>query len=292
MVIETYDKTYEVVQQHTSNAKKEIYVCRDKEDNQLYTIICIKDKKITNKIIKFISEQKNNKKFTDLVDNFVYKGKLHIVFTYHEGTALEKHLKQKCTLEERMEIGKKLLEKLVLYQLPFYFQCQCLKLENIYHTDALDIRFQYTLDDIEEYHSYTGQTVQAYLYQILSILFDKELKNNVIEPMQKFLKIVQIGEEEDCLRTYSFYCDVCEKVKKIPKEEMQTPKNWLFCFWERIKNFKKVIKRSIMVVIFICVLGYMIYNIYMSFQTKGYEKHFETIGTVKIGNDGLEDKVE
>lgn len=292
MVIETYNRTYTVVQHSVSNLKKEIYICKNNKDNQLYTVICIKDKKITNQIIEFICEQKNNKKFSDLIDNFVYKEELHIVFAYAEGMPLEKRLRQNCTLEERMEIGKKLLEKLVLYQLPFYFQCQCLKIENIYQTDALDIKFQYTLEDVEDYDSYTGQTASAYLYQIIKILFEKELKNNVIEPMQEFLKMVQKGEMEDPLKIYRAYCEICERIKKIPKEEMQTPKNWIFRLWEKIKSIKAVIRGILMTLIFLCVFGYMIYNIYMSFQTKGYEKHFETIGTVQIENDGLEDKAE
>lgn len=292
MVIETYDKAYTVVQHGMSDMQKEIYVCRNEEDKQLYTVIRIKDKKITNRIIEFICEQKNNRKFSDLVDNFVYKEELHVVFTYAEGTCLEKRLKQNCTLEERMEIGKKLLEKLVLYQLPFYFQCQCLKMENIYQTDALDIRFRYTLEDIEEYDTYTVQTASAYLYQILKNLFDKELKKNVLDPMKEFLKMVQRGEEEDTLKMYRMYCDVCEKIKEIPPEDMLTSRNKLFFFWQKVKSLHGIIRGSIMVLVFLFVFGYMVYHIYQSFQVKGYEKHFESIGTVLIQDDGIENTEE
>ena len=292
MIIETYDKTYTVVRHNASGLKKEIYVCRNKEDKQLYTVICIKDKKVTNRIIEFICKQKNNKKFSDLIDNFVYKEDLHVVFTYAEGMSLEKYLKQKCTLEERLEIGKKLLEKLVLYEIPFYFQCQCLKIENIFLTDAMDIKFQYTLEDIEEYASYKGQTARAYLYQILKILFNKELKDKVIEPMQEFLKMLQREEEMEYLKIYQAYCEVCEKIKKIPKEEIQTPKGRIFYFWQKIKSMRGIIKGSLMALIFICVFGYMIYSIFMSFKIKGYERHFKEIGTVQIEDDGLEDKEE
>lgn len=292
MIIETYDKVYTVVRHSASNSKTEIYVCQNKEDQRLYTVIQIKDKEVTNRIIEFICEQKSNKKFPDLVDHFVYKEDLHVVFTYAEGILLEKRLKQKCTLEERMEIGKKLLEKLVLYQLPFYFQCHCLKIENIFQTDAMDIQFQYDLDDVQEHASYTAQTARAYLYQILKTLFDKELKNKVIDPMQEFLKKIQREEEIEYLKIYKTYCEVCDQIKKIPKEEMQTPKNRIFCLWQKIKSIRGIIKGSLMALIFICVFGYMVYTICMFFKIKGYEKHFKTIGTVQIENDGLEDKEE
>lgn len=292
MVIETYDKTYTVVKHNVSGIHKDIYICRNSEDHQLYTLVCIKDKKVTNKIIQFLCKQKKNKKFSDLIENFVYEENFYIVFAYAEGMSLEKRLKQNCSLEERMEIGKKLLEKMVLFHLPYYFQCQCLKMENIVLTDALDVKFQYNLEKIEEYHSYTWQTASAYLYHILKSLFVKELKNNVLDPMKEFLDIVQKGKENDYLKIYQKYCNVCEKIKKIPQEELQTPRNWIFRLWEKIKSFRGVIKGVMLTLIFICVFVYMIYSIYMSLQIKGYKKNFESIGTVQIKEGELEEEEE
>ena len=292
MVIENFNKVYTVVQQNSAELHKDVYICRNQEDNQLYTIIRIKDKRMIKKIIEFICEQKNNTKFSDFIETFACKEEFYSVFTYSRGMSLEKRLKQICSLEERMEIGKRLLERMVLYELPFYFQCQCLKMENIIVTDALEVRFQYTLDKVEDYDSCTNQTASAYLYLALKSLFVKELKNNVIDPMKEFLKDVQRNEKMNYLEIYQAYCSVCEEIKKIPKEEMQTPKHMLFRFWEKVKNCRKVIKGAMMTFIFIGVLIYMLYSIYMSLQVKGYEKHFETIGTVQIENDGLEEETE
>ena len=292
MKIETYDKVYTVVQSVSSDVAKDCYVCRNQEDQLLYTVIKIKKKKITSQIIEFICEQKNNKKFSDLVEHFVSEEKLHIVFSHEEGLCLQKYLEQKCTLEERLELGKKILEKLVLYELHPYFQCECLKKENIYITEAMDISFRYTLEKIEKHSSYSEQMAKVYFYQCIKLLFEEELKNNVVKPMQDFLKKVEKMEKLDYLALYKSYCKVCEQVRKIPKEEMRTPKGRLFFLWEKIKSMRKWIKRSIMLIIFLCVLGFTVYSIVMSFRTKGYEKHFETIGTVQIENDGLEVKEE
>lgn len=292
MKIETYDKVYKVVQNVSSDGEKDTYVCKNQENQMLYTIIQIKKKNITNQIIEFICEQKNNKKFSDFVEHFVYEEHLHIVFSHEEGVSLQKYLNEKCTLEERLEIGKKILEKLVLYQLHPYFQCECLKKENIFITKAMDVSFRYTLDKVEKYSAYSEQKAKVYFYQCMKFLFEKELKDNVIKPMQDFLKMVEKEETLDYLALYKTYCKVIEQVKKIPKEEMRTPKGKLYFLWEKIKSMRKVIKRSILVIVFICVFAFMVYSIIKSFKTKGYEKHFETIGTVEIRNDGLEEKEE
>lgn len=290
MIIETYDKVYSVVQHRVTGLHKDIYICKNKEDGQLYTIIRIKDKKNTAKIVEFICEQKRNAKFSDFVEYFAYKEDLHIVFQYIRGMELERRLKQVCTLEERMEIGKKLLEKLVLFQLPPYFLCQCLELNNIFVTDSLEVNFDYTLDKVEEYEIYTNRQAEAYLYRVIYILFAKELKKNVIEPMDKFLKKIQTDENFECLQIYKSYCECCDRIRKIPDEELAVSKNWFYRFWEKVKSFHKVIKGSLLLLIFFGVFLYMIYSIWCSFQIKGYQKNYNSIGTVEIGDDGIEEQ--
>lgn len=274
------------MQHKATGLYKDAFICKNKKDGKLYTIIQIKDKKRAEKIIEFIGEQQKNAKFSDLVEHFVYKEDLHIVFQYMRGIPLEKRLKQMCTLEEKMEIGKRLLEKLVLFQMPPYFLCQCLEPDNIIVTDSLKVNFEYTLDKVEEYDTYTNKQACVFLYMVIKILFAEELKKNVIEPMEIFLRRIQSCEDFDSLQIYKLYCESCNEIKKIPDEELAVPKNWLFRLWEKIKSFRKVIKHSILFLIFLGVCIYTIYSIWHSFQVKGYQKNYNSIGTVEIEEDG------
>lgn len=289
MIIETYDKTYNVIQHRETGLDKNIYLCKNKEDNQLYTIIQLKDKKITASVLEFLCDQKRNAKFSDYVEYFVYKEDLHVVFRSTKGMTLEKHLQQICTLEERMEIGKKLLEKLVIFQLPSYFLCQCLEPQHIFVTDSLEVMFDYTLDRLGEYDSFTFKQAEAYLYRVLKSLFRKELKNKVIVPMESFLNELQNYDEFDCLDIYKSYCVACDEIRKIPEEELFVSGNWTFRFWEKVKRFCKVIRGSILLLLFLGVFIYMVYSIWNSFQIKGYQKNYHAIGTVEIGDDGIEE---
>lgn len=282
MTIETYNKVYTVVRHLYAGLHMDHYVCRCRDSRQLYNIIRVKNRKITAQIIEFLSIQKSSKKFSDFVDEFVYQGDLHAVFTYTEGKNLLRKLEEPCTLEERMEIGKRLIERMVLLEQPYYFQCQCLSPENIIVTASLDVRFWYTFHDIEKYDTYGGQQAAAYLYRVIRLLFAPELRNHVLDPMEDFLKQLQEEKQPDDMVRYQRYCAVCEEIRKIPKEEMELPKNFLYHVWNFIKSVRGLIKRTMLTLIFICVFIYMICCIYRSFQVQGYVWHFQSIGTMQL----------
>lgn len=282
MLIETYHETYAVMQHSYAGLQMDIYVCRRRSDQRLYTVIRIRNKKVTAKIIEFISVQKNSTKFSDLTDQFVFQEDLHVVFQYAEGIPLDKKLEQQCTLEERMEIGRKLLERLILLELPEYFQCQCLQPEAIIVSDSGQVGFRYTLRDAEKYKTYTKTQALACLYRILRLLFVPELQRNVLDPMADFLKQLQVQEITDAMEQYRLYCEACEEIKKIPKEELGMTKNFWYRLWNLVKSVRGRIKKAMLTLIFIGVFVYMVYSIFMAFRIKGYVRHFEYIGTMEI----------
>jgi len=100
--------------------------------------------------------------------------------------------------------------------------------------------------------------------------------------MAAFLKQMQEEKHLDYMVQYQKYCTVCEEIKKIPQEEMELPKNFLYHVWNFVKSIRGLVKRTMLTIIFICVFIYMIYCIYRSFQVKGYVWHFESIGTMQL----------
>ncbi len=282
MTIETYNKVYTVVRHLYAGLHMDHYICRCRNDQQLYNIIRVRSRRITARIIEFVSLQKSNKSFSDFVDEFVYEGDLHAVFTYAEGKNLQRKLEEPCTLHERMETGKRLIERMVLQQQPYYFQCQCLSPENIIVTESLDVRFWYTFSDIENYDAYGGQQAGAYLYRTIRLLFAPELNRRVLDPMEAFLKQLQEEKQPDYMVQYQRYCAVCEEIRKIPEKEMELPKNFLYHVWNFIKSVRGLIKRTMLTLIFTGVFIYMIYCICRSFRVQGYVWHFDSIGTMQL----------
>ena len=282
MVIETYDKKYTVVQHLSAGSKKEIYSCRCSGEDDLFTVICFKDKDLTNSIIEYICEQKKNTSFTDLVEHFVAGEYFHVVFEEPKGVELERKLRQHPTLVERLVIGKKIMEKLVLQKPDSYFLCQCMTPMNIYVTDSGDISFYYSLFEVDRHADYTGQKAVAYLYRVLYMLFADELKKNVVEPMDEFLKTLKEMEDVDYIELYKGYSDTMVAVLGIPEEELETPKNFLFRLWSKMKGVRTRLKKVLLFVIFVGVFIYMIYTIHNAGRVKNFADHFKSIGSVTI----------
>ena len=282
MVIETYDKKYTVVQHISAGPKKEIYSCRCSGEDDLFTVICFKDKDLTNSIIEYICEQKKNTSFTDLVEHFVAGEYFHVVFKEPKGVELERKLRQHPTLVERLVIGKKIMEKLILQKPDSYFLCQCMTPMNIYVTDSGDISFYYSLFEVDRHADYTGQKAVAYLYRVLSMLFADELKKNVVEPMDEFLKTLKEMEDVDYMELYKGYSDTMVAVLGIPEEELETPKNFLFRLWSKTKGVSTRLKKVLLFVIFVGVFIYMIYTIHNAGRVKNFADHFKSIGSVTI----------
>lgn len=285
MLIETYDKVYAVIRHYYAGMHMDIYICRCRPLRQLYEIIRVRDKAVTEKIVEFISTQKNNPKFLDLTDEFVHEGDLHVVFLHTEGMPLERKLEQPCTLEERMETGRKLLERMILCGQPYYFQCQCLCPEHILVTDSLDIRFWYTLQDAQHYSSYTQQQAAAYLYRVLKLLFVPELQKKVLDPMEFYFRRLKEAEHLDYLKEYEQYQKACEEIRRIPGQELELPRNFMYYVWNLVKSVRGRIKKMMLTLIFIGVFFYMIYSIYWSLRAKGYARHFDAIGTMQMDEE-------
>lgn len=289
MLIETYDHIYTVLQHLHSDPDMDSYVCRRKSDRQLYLIIRIRDKNVTNHIMEFICDQKNNKNFSDFIEYFVSEGDLHVVFAYAQGVPLQKKLEQPNTLKERMMLGKRILEKLILLGQPYYFICECLKPEHIVVTDAGEIGFRYTLEHVERYNTYTARQALNSLHNVLQLLFEGELRKNVLDPMETYLLQLLKEERLDCMAQYRLYNEVCEEILNMPEDDLAMPKNILSRFWESLKRVHGWIKKVMLPLIFIGVFIYMVYNIYMSVYVKDYVHHFGAIGTMAIEEEQPEE---
>lgn len=282
MLIETYDDVYTVLQHCYTNTQFDTYMCRRRSDNELYTVIRVLNKEMTEKILDFICSQARNRSFSDLAGHFVADGDFYVVFAYAQGMTLHNKLAQRCALEERMVLGRRILERIVLQGQPYYFVCQCLEPQNILVTDALDISFNYTLDKVEQYGFFTGAEAVSHIYSLMLLLFAQEIKKNNTPPLQPYLEYLETLESFDSIEQYRRYNELCAQIRAIPKEELAVSKG----LWYRIKQFIKKLhlglKKVLLPVVFIGVFIYMMYNVYMAFQDKGRARHFDAIGTVNI----------
>lgn len=285
MLIETYHDAYAVVQHYYTGLHLDHYVCRRRSDRGLYTVIRVRNKKITAQILGFICEQAHNKKFVDLKEQFTADGDLHVVFACEEGTPLLRKLEQGCSIEERMEIGRRVLERIVLLGQPYYFICRCLDPEQIYVTDALAVSFRYTLEQAERYGSYTGAMAAEALERLMRLLFADELRRAAPVPLEEYFAWLQGMEQFDGMEQYRRYELACAEIKKQGQGARKEKKGFLYRLGQLAGSLHKLVKRWLLPLIFAGVFLYMAYNIYLSFQSNGYVDHFQEIGTVEMKDE-------
>ena len=284
MFIQTFERGYKVISHVLTNDVGEIYICKDVATDQECTIFCIKDRVIVPELMIYLTKRIQNKIFADYIEHFVFEDDFYIVLKYYRGVTLSEKLNiEYCSLSERLKLGTKILEKMVLLDMPSYFQKNCLTEGHIIVKPSLDISFNYMPSDIRDFALVDDEAVIKALIAIFRKLFADELSKQSAPPINQFCSALQNEQHLDNNELYKQYIQMCREVESIPAEEVQKPKSKWFLLWERVKKLLKTLKKVLMVVLLILAVVYLIYSIDGVLNPNAKkEKHFEYIGNVKI----------
>lgn len=284
MLIQTYERGYQVISHVLSNDMGEIYICRDTSTDLEYTILRIKDKSIVSELVVYLNTSINKETFVDFIERFVFEGDLCIVFKYYRGLSLSEKLKHEyCSLNERMTIGKKILDRIVLLDMPLYFLKNCLSGERIIIKPSLDISFNYVPGDIRDFAAVDDRVALKAFTAIFNMLFVDELTKQLAPPINHFYSTLQKEQCFDSIELYKLYAQMCREIEFIPEEEINKPKSKWFLLWERLKKLFKIFKKVLGVALLVLAVVYLAYTIDdFANPTITKVKHFEFIGTLEI----------
>lgn len=283
MMIQTLGRKYNVIRYVYSDSNTERYICMEEEEGTNYTVIRIKNRMWIMRTMEFLMRQMENHAFTDFVSCFASGEYMHVVMKYAEGIPLKGKLQdENCPLEERMAIGKAILDKIMLLNMPDYFLQDCLKQESIIVSPALEINFRYCLSDINQYGRVQFRDVQICLRRLFEALFGWEMDRRVLAPASRFCSLLKRGEYQDILAVYADYGAICREIGDIPAVELATPRTRGFLAWERIKRCFAPVKKILFLLVMLCAVFFLVYSVYESMQEGGRKELFEYIGTLEI----------
>lgn len=284
MFIQTFERGYKAISHVLTNDAGEIYICKDVSTDQECTILRLKDRAVVPELMIYLTKRIQNKIFADYIEHFVFEDDFYIVLKYYRGISLSEKLKSEyCSLSERLKLGSKIFEKMVLLDMPSYFQKNCLAEERIIVKPSLDISFNYLLSDIRDFAAADDEAVLKALVAVIKRLFADEFVKQSVPPISQFCFALQNEQRFDNIELYKQYVQMCREVESIPEEEVQKPKSKLFLLWERVKELSKVLKKILVAVLLILAFAYLIYTIDRVINpTAKTEKHFESIGNVEI----------
>ena len=279
MIISTFEHDYPITGVRETNELYNSYICRNVSGGGLCRILSLKDKNSFPQLVSWLTDTVDPEAFTDFIEHFNYDDKLCIVMKYTQGLSLEKKLSTEgLPLAERLELGRKILERAVIQDIPEYFLDKCFSPECIMVAPDLTVSFNYPIEDIT-----TGRdcTASANIERVLRLLFAREIARKVPAVLMDFLDRLPALTEGSMIDLYSEYYALCTELEGFDAESEQ-PRTFWFIFWERFKKVFVKLKSIFIILLLLAAAGYLIYTIFDPGKSKDNEPHFDNIGTVTI----------
>jgi hypothetical protein len=233
-------------------------------------------------LINYLCKQAANPAFSDLADAFVDNENLYVAFVMHRGVSLDILLENEYTSpQERAELLKRVIERVVLQDMPAFFAAECLTPENIYVTRELDISFKYKLDNVYAYTSRDIDDVQDILSKTISLLFQEELSKEVAPPIKKLAKALKDHK-------FASYLDVFAAVNSAINEffssgeDFKMPKTLPFRLWDTLKKGFRPLKAIVMILVVLAVLAYLVYTVMGTMAEPEPASALTHIGTLEL----------
>lgn len=281
MVIETFEHKYPICCVKEINDTYESYICRNATDGGLCSVLSLKDKRIFPGIIEGLTTIVNPKNFTDYIEHFIFEDKLCVVFRFWEGMSLEKKLSTEVVpLAEKLEIGRRILEKIIIRRIPDYFLVKCCNTKNIIIDRDLTPHFNYPIEDIENMSKYTQVVAMACVEKLLREMFSEELERKLPTVLMDFFDALpEYFEKGGLIEVYSAYYNMMSMAVENSAEE--EPKTALYTAWNKIKAIASRLKNFLLIAIVLAAVGWLFYIIFGGDQEKQCD-NFNSIGTVEI----------
>ncbi len=279
MVLRTYEHEYPIISVVESNHTFDLYICRNISGGGLCRILCVKHKKMFTDIIGWVSENVNFNAFSDYIEHFNYDNMLCIVMRYTQGVTLKDKLAtENLSFRERLELGRKILEKAVILELPDYFLDKCFSENNIIVAEDLSVNFNYPIEDIM-YDRMCNAPEK--IESILRFIFSKELEKRIPDELIAFFDKLPEYSVSGRIELYSEYHAMKNRVEEEDPDS-QEPKTFWFLLWEKIKKLFGKLKIILTAGL---IIGALIYLAIVFFGNDDFNKkdpHFDKIGIVDI----------
>lgn len=285
MKIQILDKSYQVLYTLEGDAQGiKQHVCRDVEDvsGREYRAVRIPSELVTGELVRYLMEQVHNKSFREFVNYVTDVKYLTVLMDCGRGTSLEKLLSwERMTLRERLEIGEKLLEHLLLADFPTYFLCAAMDPGRIKVNSAMDFGFDFDLSGLAEFDRADFSMACRQLADTLSALFEPELKRRAIPDMESFLYGLRHGEWETLLSVYQKFLGICREWRDKDEDRLES-RSIAFVVWEKIKGLGRFLKTCGKVAMVLLAAAYLALSLHQFIKPDPVRQVYVRIGELEV----------
>lgn len=291
MILRNLNKKYVVIQEYMAGNDVCQYICYEMgaPENVLYSAVCQKLSAMRNEEIGFLTEEMKHENFSDLIDYFIHEEQLIVLFRYPKGkTIKQKITSEECSLRERFEMIKSLLEQILFLNLSDYFFHAAMNLDLIYISPAGEISFLYDCRHIDAFDDINFQDGAKSLGEVIAYIFTEEMKQRSIPELYSFVYDLKHGALDSYMGIYEKFWPIYQMYLGKEQKDLE-PYSLSFRIWDRIKAIGGKLKKLIQPALVLLALAYLVVSIVGLFAEPGINENFKTIGTVQIENTVTEE---
>ena len=231
MIIENLNQCYEVIRQISSADRMSEFLCLEQQSQEEFLLVRIADPTLAKRFTLFLEEKISGTDFPDYKECFQADGAFYVAFTYSsERTLADKLSMENCTIEERAEIARRLLEQLLLRSPNPYFMRNSLRPDMVTVTESLDVAWNYHLDEVRTFDCCTMGMVCQRLAEVMHFLFEKELHGKQYPSLENYLLELKEDKLSDYLNLYREFMPVYEVLCVNVQERLS--QTYLERLWE------------------------------------------------------------
>lgn len=282
MIIQNRGRAYEVLRK-LGSAKTDQYLCREVKGGQerdcRIAAVPIGD---GAGLIPYLDSLARGGTFRDLLEYFMDTETLYIVMAASRFPSLEEKMAgEACGLSERLAIGRNLLTALLLTGADSFFCRAALGTERICVSPALEIGFQYDMEEIRDFDACVFHDAALRLASVFSFLFRRELGLMAFPEMEEMIGKLKGGDFPGLLEVYGWYQPVCDAWMGKAEQSLR-PESRGFRLWELTKKLGWLAAAGAKLGLVAVAAAYLAFSVAELRREPAQQQNFTEIGAFKV----------
>ena len=294
MIIRVLDRNYFVQQTISSDNGLVQYVCTNvaEDDGRFCRIVRIPLPEVDTGLIRYLSDIYKAGSFRELVQYANEGGYMQVVLDCgaQKARTLKEILEEGgLTLKARLNMGEKLLERLILSDVPDFFALGAMDTDHVCFTEVNDCSFVFELANLKNFEKADTAKVHRKLRFVLDELFAKELKDERVPELRPFLDRISQLEFPTNMALYQAYEPLAAELALRDEDSMEGM-SLPYRIWEKIKAAVRFLHSMFFVVVILIAIAYLVLSIRNFVAPPAHKDVYKSVGDLQIVSetDGAE----
>ena len=291
MVIRVLDHKYFVLSTIVSEDGLDQYVCRDlvDESSDIYRIVRIPHDDVTPELMRYLTDISSSENFLELREYSNESDFLCVVVSCGSAKAVtlnEKIAAEQPPFNERLGYIYRLIERLILSDIPVYFAASGLEADRIRFTPALDCSFDFDIHDIQNYGRCDMKNVCSKMAGVITSVMARELRQNSIAELADMVKRLKLHEYDDYLAIFTDFKAIYEKYGDSKQDIVLEDNSFAFRLWDILKDAGTHLKRYAYLLLLAVAVIYLVTTVRNISRPTQRKDIYSAIGDMQIIGEG------